>query len=133
VPIVAVTAPWPQMRIPDAITLIPQLVPFATFGSLTNCIEVVIIAEGVDVAAVGDALGDGVTVGEVVAAVVVAAVVVADIVVEAFVLGIALGVWLVLLVVLVVQPANDKEATTSNRTAITVIGFNCILNHVRKR
>ena len=126
------------MRIPDAITLIPQLVPFATFGSLTNCIEVVIIAEGVDVAAVGDALGDGVTVGEVVAAVVVAAVVVAavvvaDIVVEAFVLGIALGVWLVLLVVLVVQPANDKEATTSNRTAITVIGFNCILNHVRKR
>jgi hypothetical protein len=82
VPIVAVTAPWPQIRIPDAITLIPKLVPFVTFGSLTNCIEVVIIPD-----TDGDALGDGVTVGEVVTAVVVA-----DVVIEAFVLGVALGV-----------------------------------------
>jgi|BarGraNGADG00212_1021973.scaffolds.fasta_scaffold07348_5 hypothetical protein len=29
-------------------------------------------------------------------------------------------------VVDVVQPATDKEATTSNRTIIAVIGFNCI-------
>jgi len=86
VPIVAVTAPWPQIVIPDAVTSIPKMVPFSTFGLLTNCIKVAILPEGVGVAAVGDALGDGVTVGEVVAVLVVAAVVVADVVVEAFVL-----------------------------------------------
>ena len=86
VPIVAVTAPWPQIVIPDAVTSIPKMVPFFTFGSLTNCIKVAILPEGVGVAAVGDALGDGVTEGEVVAVLAVAAVVVADAVVEAFVL-----------------------------------------------
>lgn len=84
-PIVVVTAPWPQIRIPDASTLIPKLVPFATFGSLTNCIEVAIIPEGVGVAAVGDALGDGVTVGEALATDELLVVVVV-VVVEAFVL-----------------------------------------------
>jgi hypothetical protein len=81
VPIVAVTAPWPQIVIPDAVTSIPKIVPLVTFGLLTNCIEVAILPEGVGVAAVGDALGDGVTMGEVVAVLVVA-----DVVVEAFVL-----------------------------------------------
>ena len=73
VPIVAVTAPWPQIVIPDAVTSIPKIVPFTTFGALTNCIEVAILpeTEGVGVAvafAVGVvvvamvAVGEGVTV-----------------------------------------------------------------------
>jgi hypothetical protein len=85
VPIVAMTAPWPQIVIPDVVTSIPKMVPFFTFGSLTNCIEVAILPEGVGVAAVGDALGDGVTVGEALATDELL-VVVAVIVVEAFVL-----------------------------------------------
>ena len=39
-------------------------------------------------------------------------------------LGVALDVWSV---VLVVQPDTNKEATTSERTIIAVIGFNCIM------
>ncbi|MGZ4863394.1 MAG: hypothetical protein ACXV5H_02245 [Halobacteriota archaeon] len=86
VPIVAVTAPWPQILIPDAVTSIPKTVPFTTFGSLANCIAVAVLPEGVGVAAVGDALGDGVIVGEVVAVLVVVEVLVTDVVVDAFVL-----------------------------------------------
>ncbi len=78
------TAPWPQIVIPDASTLMNKVPPFATVGSLANCIVVVIFPEGVGIAAVGDALGDGVTLDVVVAVLEVAAVVVKD--VEAFVL-----------------------------------------------
>jgi hypothetical protein len=66
VPIVAVTVPWPQIRIPDAITLIPNIwdegTLLLTLGTLANWIEVANLPDpegaGVGVA-VGDALGDG--------------------------------------------------------------------------
>ena len=35
-----------------------------------------------------------------------------------------------LLVLLVVQPATNKEATTTNRITIAVIGLNCIIGHL---
>jgi hypothetical protein len=37
-----------------------------------------------------------------------------------------------LLLVDVVQPATNKEATTSKRTTIAVIDFSCIIGHLRK-
>jgi hypothetical protein len=36
------------------------------------------------------------------------------------------GVWVIFLKVLVVQPATNKDVTTSNRTTIAVIDLNCI-------
>jgi hypothetical protein len=35
--------------------------------------------------------------------------------------------------VLEVHPDTSKDATTSNRTIIAVIGFSCIIGHVYKR
>ena len=74
-----------------------------------------------------DVEGEPVTEGDTVAATEGEAVTVGVDVAAAAAEGVAVGV------LDVVQPAMDKEATTSERTIIAVIGFNCIRLCKRRR